>query len=1194
MAVGNWEEIINQMTGWTLPKRDDILGIKGDGGVPWLNVELHQKKKLDLNVDYYLGENDAWMQFFIREPNTVEGVQKWQINFKFAPELSVAKDYWERSGYSLYNLLNSGTSDGLSSDYGGNPAPGQGVNLVSFALAAAAFDGAGDFFKDRTNVLKTWMKSLGDDKASWKGTSASAFWHVLDQLHEKYTNYSSLLNPPGFSPKYTSKYVQNFSAKTLHGDDLIGAENDLHEAYTQLYSSYFNFYWQKAQPLETQQAAQVSTMQIAADPRDILRQMMQDLVMFLFEYNWKCVVWTDSAATHGPPGYPYLFGSGTRTGTDSQWWHNERFSHSPSFGELRNSSTWAAIGQEAQRRWRLNVETNLDAPARPVVEDIRQKMIRVLNPSWNLRFAFNDIQLPDVGGIIDKEVAEAKEKQQEDNLKKQQDEMKNLFDNINKKGGGNGNLNDTLDNIGKGFDGVNQNLNDIGKGFDQTVHGLDNIGDHLTDMGTNVKGGLDSLLNGGGPKDNNLTATPTSIGGNLGGDNGTLPSSLDGGPDGTDPTAVPTSIGGSLGGDTSTLTTSPTSTGGTTNSPGDVGTVAGVNVPSLLSSGLGGSTDTAGGVKTEVPDGGGSPISTFPDGAVQGLSSTGLPTRTNADGTKTTRNPDGSLSTQYPDGSVTTVHPDGTVDTTSPQGLTSTSHLSTGGQVQNPDGSTTSVGPDGSVSTHMPDGTTLTSNPDGSTTTTAADGTTTTQLADGTTLTLSPNGQQHITYPSGTTSATNQDGSVTTHFPDGSSTTVTQDGGVTTTGADGHQTTSHLPSDGTITNPDGSTTGVDTHGAITTHMPDGTTVTSNPDGSVTTAGTDGGHTTHFPNGTVESVDSTGHVKITSPDGSVTDRNPDGSLTTQFSNGGSTTVGPDGSVTATNPNGGVTTSHLDAGHVIANPDGSTTSVGNDHSITTTMPDGSTYTVHPDGSVTTTGTAADTSGAPGDSSVQNRPSTLTSDPVGISTHGTDGTVTTHYPTGTVAHTTPDGYTTTKFPDGSSTVTGPNGEFQALPRPETAAATTGADGQAAAAAAGDSAAAATTAATALGAGADPNLMGLMSPLMMMMGMARAGGQGGQSGSQERVREVYEDADTDGAYVQASPYPELRMTPPEAEEEEIYEAEESDPEDLLERPATETQRGGRGIPGYPQGSDGRSTWQPTEDTWGTGEGGVPASLGR
>ncbi|MFQ6144473.1 AAWKG family protein [Streptomyces seoulensis] len=455
------------------------------------------------------------------------------------------------------------------------------------------------------------------------------------------------------------------------------------------------------------------------------------------------------------------------------------------------------------------------------------------------------------------------------------------------------------------------------------------------------------------------------------------------------------------------------------------------------------------------------------------------------------------------------------------------------------------------------------------------------------------------TNADGSTVLADPDGGLTTQYPDGSSVTVAPDGTVTTTAADGTSTTSTLQPGQEITTPSGTTLGLDPDGGVTTHLTDGSSITSLPDGTVTTTNPDGSHTTQYPNGLVQTVGADGASSLTAPDGSVTTQNPDGSVTTTYPAGGSTTVVPDtGAVTTLTPDGQSISTHLDPGQSVVNPDGSTTGLGSDGSVTTTLPDGGSYTLHPDGTLTTTNgpAGAGTSHTdtqtqipdPGTPSVTGLPTVSSGlgDSHTLTTRSPDGSTTVHFPSGSVATTGADGLTTTTFPDGSSTVTGPQGQFQALPSSDNAAPANGT------ASAGEGSggidAAAAQAAGSAGTGVDSGLSGMLSPMMMMAGMGRMG-QGQQNDGQERVRDVYGDDESDGAFFPSHQAGRLAAQ----QDPDAYEEEEEDSEEILSRP----RRDQYGPDGYARPvTQSAQSGRPADggDVWGTDEGGLPASIGR
>ncbi|HEY5834686.1 AAWKG family protein [Streptomyces sp.] len=1134
MAVDNWEHIINLMTGWTLPERSAVTGAKGDSGIPWMNVKIH-RIGLDDSPTNSLHDMGATFQFYTGSGGSVDMYQA-DVNYV---GLDQAKQYWERSEFALWHLVfNNFQTTGLYAPVGGAPTGTNGVDLHDFAKRARSFDAAGDFFAQHTQTLKQWLDALGSEQAAWKGKAAGVFWHLLDDLHNKYENFTAQLRPPGFQPSSASPST-GYQSSTLHGDSLIGAEVALHGGLRQLYQTYENFFWQRGTPISITRAnGSGDSQQAPADPRDILNQIMADIAQWIQQYNWSQVtVTTGGSGYMGNPTAPL-------------WEASASFSSSPAWGNLQDTSTWSAIANEAVRRWTSNVEANLDTPSHPVVSQLQQSWVRVMDPGWNTKFAFEDTSRRSLDTELQQEITEVKQKELGDQGKNFQDSLNNFGKNIGDFGK---NIGDFGKNMGEFGNNLGKNMGEFGNNIGEFGN---NLGKNLSEFGSNL---------GGGPPPPAFTANPSGSNnfGSLGGTHG-LPDLT--GTQGTSFTTNPAGLNNFGGLD-----------GGTHGLPGLTG---GIRNPD-------------GSITTTGP--GGLPLTTFPNGSTLTTLPGGLTQLTNPNGSVSTRNPDGSVTTTFPNGTKTTVNPDGTVTTTTPDGKTTTSHLSPGEELPNPDGGTSTIGPDGTVTTHFPDGSSFTSNPDGSFTTTNPDGSHTTTFPNGSVQTVGPDGQTHLTQPNGTVSTPDAHGGVTTTFPDGTRTTVNPDGTVTTISPDGHTTTSHLGAGEVLTNPDGSTTTITPGGGVSTHFPDGSSFTSNPDGSFTTTNPDGSHSTTFQNGMVETVGSDGQMHLTSPNGSVTTQNPDGSLTTQFPQGGSTTVNPNGDVTTTTADGRTITSHLDPGQSLVNPDGSTTTIGTDGAVTTRFPDGSSYTVNPDGTVTTTNptVGSGSNGLPHPITSSgpdfHLPEYHTPDlsgikhdlPNSLATHNPDGSLTSHFPSGTTSTVGADGFTRTNFPDGSSTVSGPDGQFQALPSPATAAA--GAPGAAPGGAPG----------AALGGagGPDAGLLGLMSPMMMMMGMARSGQGGQQNNEQERIRDTYEEADDDGAFIRHA-----GVLQPPAPVEESYEDEEEDAEELLGRTVTASEPG-YGRPGTPRPATQSANSARTareDDVWGTEEGGLPASIGR
>ncbi|MFE1265283.1 AAWKG family protein [Streptomyces albogriseolus] len=1063
MPADNWEHIINLMTGWTLPERTEVVDQKGSSGIQWLDVKISDAAIRTVEgTGNIIGPQSSVFHFYEATGDKAFPVRGKRADVTYTG-IELGKEFWVRGSAALDLLLASYSTEGAHG--AGAPAPGQGVDLRTFTAAAKSFDAAGEFFAQRTEIIKQWSESMGGENAAWKGTAADVFRMLLQRMHDKYEDYTSQLRPPGFASSSTSPST-SYASTTLHGDSLIATEQALYQAYQKLFDAHFKFYWRTGAQINYEKAdGSAATGNYPADPRDILIEMMMDIGNFIVAHNF-------SQVSGGPMGRPLV----TSAFTDLTKW-----------GRLSDMSMWSAVGNEATRRWTYNVEYNLDPPARQVVTETAQTLSRQLDPEWNTRFAFEG---KETGSIAEEIRAEQAKKQAEEAAEKQEKYAKNL-ENI-----GN-NLTNGISNAGKNFtDGLNNAGDNFGKS-------MNNLNENLSGFGDNFGKGLNNFTDNFGNNINSLL-------GNQGGENGQTP--------------------GMQNLDLPEGQTTTTGLDGSTGTPG---------VPSFGANGSGNNQSL------NLPEG----QNAFDPQSLLSSEPTGSPSGT-------------GQSLNLPEGQSSVLP-----DSPSANGALGLAGLGAG---LGTGGGTTRNG-----SQTFPNGLVQTTTPDGNTS---------------------------LTLPEGGTVTVGDDGSVSTTFPDGTVTTTQPDGSVTTTLPDGQTQVSQLDPGQTLTNPDGSTTQIGQDGSITTTLPDGSSFTTGPDGTSTVEMPDGTSTQTFPNGLVQTTTPDGNTSLTLPEGGTVTVGDDGSVSTTFPDGTVTTTQPDGSVTTTLPDGQTQVSQLDPGQTLTNPDGSTTHIGQDGSITTTLPDGSSFTTGPDGTVTTSGTGGNQDGP----ATIPPPGSLTSDGPGLSLPP-GGTITLPgaesvqtFPDGTTAVTGPDGFTTTTFPDGSSTVSGPNGEFQALPsRTGTealplldSAGTAPAQNAAAAQAAGPEAAAA-SAASGLGAaasgvsagGADPGLMNMMGPMMMMMGMSRAGQQ--QNGSQERTREVYEDSEADGAFV--TPYTDHRGTRPV--EEDLYEEEEEDSPELLSRPAPENQTG---YPGRPRPAT-QNSWQGDEqDAFGTREEGLPASLGR
>ncbi|MEU1268593.1 AAWKG family protein [Streptomyces sp. NPDC005799] len=804
MATESWEDILHLLTGWSLVRQSDVTDVSGDSGIPWVNISIQK------GGHTFDDANDAVAWVLPRNPNKgfhfeffskSDKIRKWRVEVTYIDSPAFHR-FWGDSDGALTGLLSQYSSVKGDISVRGDGAPTsetEGVQLKSFAELAWSFDAAGEFFKRQTAVLDNWRAQLGSEQASWKGNAAGAFWHLVDDLHTKYENYTSELQPPGFSPQHRSPST-GYISSTLHGDDLIGAEQSLYKSYSDLHNVYSNFVWQQAQSITTTQPdGSTSQQQIPADPLDVLNQVMVEVGRWIIDNN----------SSH----------FGFVKGSDSVVETRPGFSEVTAFGALTDTGTWHAMITEAVNRWSNNVHTNLDANARQVLAELKKDWSRVLDPSWNSAFSFTDTPSTLTSNV-----------QQETSDKS-----------------GNS-LNDTLNNLGKGLDDLGGGINDLGGGINDLGGGLNDLGNGLTTSFnglSDIGGGLGNnpptvIPTGGAFADTPSGSAITDLAADGLGGNTTSASG--------DSTVIPT--GGAFG---DTLTGNSLVGDGSTTTP-----AFGSGLPI---SNIDGSTTVANGtgVTTTYPNGNtvtrnsdGSITSTFADGTSRTVAPDGTVTTVDAQGDSTTShlgvgeslsNPDGTSITRNADGSLTQTAADGTKTTTFSNGTTEITTADGATQLTSPDGTVSHLNADGSLTTDGLNGAKVTVHPNGDVTTVDAQGhSTTTHLDAG----------KSITNPDGSTVTVDSKGNIVTHNPDGSTTTLHRDGTVTTTQATPTYT-------GTNGNTNLTTPHIDiptySGGGTVKYTPDGTTITSHPGGVTQYTHTDGSGLVTTSDGRYQSIPS---------------------------------------------------------------------------------------------------------------------------------------------------------------------------------------------------------------------------------------------------------------------------------------------------------------------------------------------------
>jgi hypothetical protein len=770
------------------------------------------------------------------------------------------------------------------------------VDLTSFVSAAQSFDRAMQFFKDHSDTVAGWMKSLGEDQAAWKGTAASLFWHLLKELKTNYDGYVSQLGGRDYSAGYI---YGDYHPKSKISDALVKAMLAAHDAAVTVQKAWDDW-----------------ATDGKHDPHYHLTQVLDSVSKFVIDNNINHV----QSKTSTYSGYQGSSYTSTSYSTDAG------FKQVSEYGDLTQKTTWQNISAAAVKSWADYADKKVGGPSKTALSTLKNAWIDVVDAIDKEIKNKNTETLEEVLAKEKQEIAEKEAKDNQDklnnnlnnlnnnvnglnddfndlnkDLNKNLDQLDDNFDNLNKD------LNKNLDGLGDNFkdlnndlnknldglgDGLNKNLNDLNDGLNKN---LNTVGDDFNDLNKNLNENLNDLGNG---LNDGLNDLNNGLGDNMNTLSDDLNDAFSNDPNG-DPNGVTDS-----------------------NDPLNRMAFTSVNPNSLLG---GDNTDKTNTKKLNSPTGAttqlnddGTLTSDFPDGSTSSFDpDTGDLTTTDANGNTTTQhlnpgdtftNPDGSVSTLNPDGTLTTDFPDGSqqtldpstgqVTTLNPDGsIASQDHLDpTDGSFTMPDGGSAQLNGDGSLSSDFADGSHSTFNPDtGTLTTTDPSGhTTTTHLDPGDTF----------TNPDGSTTTLNPDGTLTTKFPDGSTQQLNPDTGqLTTTDPSGHSTTTDLvPDSGSFTTPDGNSAQLNGDGTLHTEFADGSQQDINPDTGDVTVTDSNGHTTttHLDPG----------ESFTNPDGSTTTLNPDGTLTTKFPDGSVQQLNPDtGELTTTDPSGHSTTTDI---------------------------------------------------------------------------------------------------------------------------------------------------------------------------------------------------------------------------------------------------------------------------------------------
>ncbi|MDX6356347.1 MAG: hypothetical protein QOF98_3250 [Streptomyces sp.] len=737
MVDDYWATAVKLFTGYPVPDRSTLFtNLTGDadhGKIPLINVTIEQ---LEFTLNTVGGPNidghDYVIPFYVAgsdgaHTNTKPVLHRALIDFINASGVDITSggsefgnvtdafwsdadnaaldgsalgQYITGSVQALYALgFTPYSTQGLKVSGAAVP-DASAVDMHTFSDTAKAFDRVASFFSTHSTTLQQWKDSLGKEQSAWKGKAAGVFWHLIDQLHKNYDDYTDQMHPAGFNATSYSE-VGSYTSISKQGDALISAEKILLAELRQLH--WIGAGWMSGTNSSYVPMAEDPNLQHItgiANPYAIVYSLLSEVERWAATHNRgpDMVTMTTNVTSTFHPTINTVSGGSWDTTTTTTYGTSADFKESfPGFGNLGALSTWQALGNMAVKHWNDGVDkflvpqgktslsnvNNVWIHAQQVLDDVlTTKSTTTLSSSYqnDSTSALNsggasesdDInkQIQDIQDAANKAIADANKAAQDaidaankaaqdaidkanqaikdaqdaakEQLKEEQDAANKAVDEAN--AAAKAAQDQANQAIKDAQDQANQAIKDA---QDQANQQIQELEDQLNGGSTTTSGADDSLLG------ERIEAPPA---------------------------------------DTSDTTTAADQMY-YSSAPPPTTTVAGSDT-------LDGSTTTGSGV--------------------------------------TVQNPDGSSTTTYPDGTQVTTAPDSSTTTTEPDGFTTT---------VGPDGTTTVQNPDGTVTTTDPDGTSFTSNPSGSTTVTDTSGTTTTTNPDGSTTVTDPAGT--TTYPGG-------------------------------------------------------------------------------------------------------------------------------------------------------------------------------------------------------------------------------------------------------------------------------------------------------------------------------------------------------------------------------------------------------------------------------------------------------------
>ncbi|MEU0844893.1 AAWKG family protein, partial [Streptomyces sp. NPDC005962] len=231
------------------------------------------------------------------------------------------------TGKALQALLDNENGT-LGFSWGGESALplDKAVRLGSFDMAAEAFDRVAKFFYDSNATMTEWQKRLGlEESEAWQGMAAGVFWDLIHEVGGRYENYAEDMGYIGGSSK--------------QGRELRAAGEALRTQTQNLVNAWDEWTREKGNPL----------------------RWLVDLLTEISDNSWdNNITKIDSEYQYSSSAYSSGYFTYSTTGGFTQ---QAVDANRKVYGDMKELTTWKAVGDEAVKRWEEGVKDGLIDPA---------------------------------------------------------------------------------------------------------------------------------------------------------------------------------------------------------------------------------------------------------------------------------------------------------------------------------------------------------------------------------------------------------------------------------------------------------------------------------------------------------------------------------------------------------------------------------------------------------------------------------------------------------------------------------------------------------------------------------------------------------------------------------------------------------------------------------------------------------------